>query len=156
MRRDLDEIEMEMGKERTMKGCTYTGNRCYKHPRYYASDCVDCPYFKECIPVEPERVQGRWYCANPEGCYSTDGIPDVHPATCAGGCEWLRRRSPGLLQRMGMATWPSEAKEWFVIYQDGEGFHQCNFIDGDRTGLSQGEALELARRQSNRWQDGLR
>ncbi len=123
MKRELDEIEAEMGKERTMPWCTYTGNGCYKHPRQYASDCLDCPYFKECIPVEPERVKI-------EGCTFHDGHGDA----------------PGLLQRMGMATWEEDEKAWAVFFQP--------------MLMTWAEAFEFAGRYESakvfRWQDGLR
>ena len=92
-------------------------------------------------PVEPERVKGRCvysYCS-----HKSDG-----PNWCA-GCEyWVSGSfpSPGLLQRMGMATWVEDEKAWAVFFQP--------------MLMTWAEAVEFAGQYESakvfRWQDGLR
>ena len=132
MKRDLDEIEMEMGKERTMKYvcdhvgvCEHTGcsHRCGHEDKGNCASHTDfykCRVGSKCIPVEPERV---WYCAEPG---ILCGLPPC-PENCGCYCPGLREGvkvapSSGLLQRMGMATWDwlEEPKQLYI----------CDHVDG--------------------------
>lgn len=101
----------------------------------------------KCIPVEPERVK-------------EDAFPQWHPpcgfqGLCHNGwgskwcaeCPWFDKApSPGLLQRMGMATWPEE--QWIVTSLD-FGWY-----------TTEEKAMEYVRQNPNkrrafRWQDGV-
>ena len=141
---DLDER-----KERTMKWCTYSGNGCYKYPRQYASDCLDCPYFKECIPVEPERVKGKCTIPGHQRCTGTPGCEFCN--TCY---WWHPAPSPGLLQRMGMCEWVLD-NNWYVVGKARNGGYP---IISSRF-MREDEARSLAlgwHGVALRWQDGLR
>ncbi|MFA5377826.1 MAG: hypothetical protein WC455_18895 [Dehalococcoidia bacterium] len=167
MTRDLDEIEMEMGKERTMKVGdrvrTIDGKmgeiKCSNYP--IASLWIPAEkrwreYLEwqlECIPVEPERVKGRCvysYCS-----HKSDG-----PNWCA-GCEyWVSGSfpSPGLLQRMGMATWDDAG--WFVVLYEPTRKGAKMLVTTDLGLKTEQEARSWVRegpnRRAFRWQDGLR
>ena len=105
----------------------------------------------KCIPVEPERV--KWYyrmsCATRSCAANDEGMCNVSInglATCSKH-QWPKP-SPGLLQRMGMATWPSEARDWFCISQFWPSAHS----------MTETEAKEMCRGESLRafrWSDGV-
>jgi hypothetical protein len=122
MKRELDEIEMELGKERTLKvgdrvktidgkvGVIERKSVLFEMFEQREVDLVNGLWWdaRQLIPVEPERVK-------------EDAFPQWHPpcgfqGLCHNGwgskwcaeCPWFDKApSPGLLQRMGM-TWGCE------------------------------------------------
>ena len=154
MNRDLDEIEAEMGKESMEYKCGFwpstfgAGVLCGRVILCPMIPRSTCPH-RGPIPVEPERVK-------------EDAFPQWHPpcgfqGLCHNGwgskwcaeCPWFDKApSPGLLQRMGMATWPSEARDWFCISQFWPSAHS----------MTETEAKEMCRGESLRafrWSDGV-
>jgi hypothetical protein len=141
MRRELDEIEMEMGKERTMQRGDEVrdiwGNRGvietvhdgeFSIPWYVVNGLCYFGWQLTCTgaqqkPVEPERVT----CADCGQVFQLDG------------CHWCPALapSPGLLQRMGMATW-EEDNHWFVMLRGSRG------LDLAAQRMTRKEAMEWA------------
>jgi hypothetical protein len=144
MKRELDEIEM--GKERTLSNWIHAlraGDRvrtidgkvgnitCVMRATdeatrrawfdVYDVDGTGGSYFGwqlEPIPVEPERVKARW-CRYYGRCVlmTGDWCEGLGENTC--GAYVTLPPSPGLLQRMGMATWESD-DDWFVVFDCGD------------------------------------
>src|SRR5574343_488007 len=165
MNRDLDEIEAELGKERTLKvgdkvkiegregkiihECQALLGRW--HVEYEGIPGTCCVSASVCIPVEPERV--KWYyrmsCATRSCAANDEGMCNVSInglATCSKH-QWPKP-SPGLLQRMGMCVWPSEARDWFCISQFWPSAHS----------MTETEAKEMCRGESLRafrWSQGV-
>ena len=91
--------------------CAWDDSRCLHsrphEPLHGCNETIgDCK--GKCIPVEPERV--KWYyrmsCATRSCAANDEGMCNVSInglATCSKH-QWPKP-SPGLLQRMGMATW---------------------------------------------------
>jgi hypothetical protein len=125
-------LNRTMGKERTLKigdkvkvdGKTVeVSQKCIAfegrwHVKYGVDLTPCCVAELQCIPVEPERV--KWYyrmsCATRSCAANDEGMCNVSInglATCSKH-QWPKP-SPGLLQRMGMATWEEEEKDWFVV-----------------------------------------
>jgi len=161
---ELDEIEMELGKESMKYVCSHA-KECNKdyctafrehdkgawcHPVY----CTEVNARVSCIPVEPERV----WCANPQR-YCPDAASargTLNHGRCT-PCKWLREGdapSSGLLQRMGMATWVLD-NNWYVVGKARNGGYP---IISSRF-MREDEARSLAlgwQGVALRWQDGLR
>src|SRR5574343_1664382 len=116
MNRDLDEIEAELGKERTLKvgdkvkiegregkiihECQALLGRWHVEYEGIPGTCFVSA--SVCIPVEPERV---WWC--PE-CGADNVMQVWHICNHHRAGIWLQQKpapSPGLLQRMGMCVW---------------------------------------------------
>src|SRR5574343_1147629 len=162
MNRDLDEIEAELGKERTLKvgdkvkiegregkiihECQALLGRW--HVEYEGIPGTCCVSASVCIPVEPERV--KWYyrmsCATRSCAANDEGMCNVSInglATCSKH-QWPKP-SPGLLQRMGMCVWACDAKDWCVFFQPAL--------------MTEAEAHDFASRYKSakvfRWQDGV-
>ena len=157
MKRELDEIELEL------KGVESMEYKCGFWPSTFGAGVLcgrvilcpmiprsTCPH-RGPIPVEPERV--KWYyrmsCATRSCAANDEGMCNVSInglATCSKH-QWPKP-SPGLLQRMGMATWPSEARDWFCISQFWPSAHS----------MTETEAKEMCRGESLRafrWSQGV-
>ena len=166
--RDYRHEELIGGKERTLKvgdrvRTYYTRKEgvivgpCPRHSGNWHVDVGDGTCNVKCAaecnltPVEPERV--KWYyrmsCATRSCAANDEGMCNVSInglATCSKH-QWPKP-SPGLLQRMGMATWPSEARDWFCISQFWPSAHS----------MTETEAKEMCRGESLRafrWSDGV-
>jgi len=133
----LDEIEMEMGGKLKVgqeviiwqtgyKGCIIATDKIGPHDICFVDEGGQQarPYFPWQLtptgaqqkPVEPERVKAPRMpdCTYPGSC--------VNPLSVCFGCGWRKVEyapSPGLLQRMGMCTYP----ELFICEKAGE----CNW-----------------------------
>ena len=172
MNRDLDEIEAELGKERTLKvgdrvRTYYTRKEgvivgpCPRHSGNWHVDVGDGTCNVKCAaecnltPVEPERV--KWYyrmsCATRSCAANDEGMCNVSInglATCSKH-QWPKP-SPGLLQRMGMCVWG--AKDWYVVGKarnDGHPIISSRFMTEDEaTSLALGwQGIAL------RWSQGV-
>jgi hypothetical protein len=112
------------------------------------------------IPVEPERVVE----VHPAGSRCANVLCDYYlQGTCSlvwsnGDCN--RRvggASPGLLQRMGMATWEEE-DDWFVVRYEPDNGHRMGVVT-DLGPRSKDDAaswlLNLPTRRLFRWSDGV-
>jgi hypothetical protein len=134
MKRELDEIEAEMGKESMEYKCGFwpstfgAGVLCGRVILCPMIPRSTCPH-RGPIPVEPERVKG---CVRPAYFSHCDyGKASAMCYTC-GFWQPLPFPSPGLLQRMGMCVWEEEMGiiDALVVIQCGIATeaqrHQCN------------------------------
>ena len=116
----------EMGKERTMKIGDDVKTNEGKVGRILVDEWHDdirvftvdvgkggCRVYLgwQLFPVEPERV---WWCPD---CEMDSPFQAWHVCEHYRNGMWMQHKptpSPGLLQRMGMATW-ADKREWFVM-----------------------------------------
>jgi hypothetical protein len=173
MRRELDEIEMEL-KGASMKvgdwvRTYYTRKEgvitgpCPRHEGNWLVDVGDetcdvkCAAECNLTPVEPERV--RW-CRYYGRCVlmTGDWCEGLGENTC--GAYATLAPSSGLLQRMGMATWEEE-REWFVMAMprsENAGWMLGTLMTKDQAekALSSWCLRPDCDYRILRWQDGLR
>lgn len=160
MKRELDEIEAEMGKESMEYKCGFwpstfgAGVLCGRVILCPMIPRSTCPH-RGPIPVEPERVK-------------EDAFPQWHPpcgfqGLCHNGwgskwcaeCPWFDKApSPGLLQRMGMATWEEEEKDWFVVSKN-VGIGTATQLLVRRQDAQEVVTIGTSERRMFRWSDGV-
>lgn len=149
MKRELDEIEMEL------KGAESMEYKCGFWPSTFGAGVLcgrvilcpmiprsTCPH-RGPIPVEPERVPT---CRNPKGLC-------IHN-TCEGCDYWQYGLSPGLLQRMGMCVWETDERDWFVVSKN-VGIGTATQLLVRRQDAQEVVTIGTSERRMFRWSDGV-